>query len=116
LSVAFHSILFDDLHDGAGVDKGREPGFFRDLNLDQVVESVTAGREEYDLQLFFWRPLRSVGAITYRHEVFRDLEGTLLFGWVREFAVRMRSMREHLVQADKLRYRYQRSGGSSTPR
>src|SRR5581483_423953 len=88
---------------------GREaPEFFGDLNLDQIVASVTAGRDEYNLKPFFYAPLRSVEAICYRHEVMRDLENEALLGHVRTFSRKLRTMRESLAQADKLYYERQK--------
>ncbi len=85
-----------------------EPDYFADLNLDQVVASITAGREEYDLRPFFYTPLRSVDAVGYRHEVLRDLQARELSDCVGAFAARMRSMRANLAQAAELRHRHQR--------
>src|SRR6266508_2367648 len=104
--LRFHSILFDRPEDGA--DERAEPAFFSDLNLDQVVESITASRADYDLKPFFYTPLPDVDAVGYRHAVLRDLEKDAVFEAVRAFAQQMRSMREHLAQADKLHYRYQK--------
>src|SRR6266542_2226791 len=91
-----------------GADERAEPAFFSDLNLDQVVESITASRADYDLKPFFYTPLPDVDAVGYRHAVLRDLEKDAVFEAVRAFAQQMRSMREHLAQADKLHYRYQK--------
>lgn len=106
--MTFHSILFEQPEQRTAADQREAPGFFGDLNLDQVIESITATREEYRLKPFFCAPLRDVEAITYRHEIFRDLEDAGLWESIRSFAQRMRSMREHLAQADKLYYRYQK--------
>jgi DNA mismatch repair protein MutS len=85
-----------------------EPPFFRDLNLDQVCAGVTAGREQYDLAPFFRAPLSDAAAVQYRHEVLRDLEQQETARAVVGFAERMRTVRDSLAQARKLRYRYQK--------
>ncbi len=84
------------------------PDFFIDLNLDQIVEGITAGKQEYNLTPFFHVPLRDVDAILYRQEVMRDLEDRDVAGKVDAFAKNMRVMRQHLTQAKKLYYKYQK--------
>lgn len=106
--VRFHSILFDRTENSVDVNALEEPSFFADLNLDQVLESMTAGRAEYDLKPFFYAPLHDVATVEYRHEVLCDLEKREVFESVRAFAQTMRRMREHLAQAEKLHYEYQK--------
>jgi hypothetical protein len=106
--MRFHGILFDRPGRSAGPDVLEEPPFFADLNLDQVLQSMTRGREEYDLTPFFYTPLGNVAAVRYRHEVLRDLQKTAVFEAVESFAREMRGMREHLAQAEKLRYTHQK--------
>ena len=106
--MTFYSILYRDLANRPAREAVRAPAIFRDLNLDQIVAGVTAGREEYDLQPFFYTPLTDVDAIAYRHEVMRDLEQPGLFANIKAFAQAMRSVRQHLAQADKLRHQYQK--------
>ncbi len=107
LRVRFHSILFERPEDAVGADQSQEPPFFADLNLDQVLESMTAGRDEYQLKKFFYVPLHDTAAVRYRHDVLRDLEREPVLAAVQAFAGHMREMREHLTQARKLHYRYQ---------
>jgi len=108
-SMPFHSIMFDLFEIDADVEDQDTPSFFHDLNLDQIFQSVTAGRDEYNLKPFFSMPLNDVDAITYRHEIMRDLEGEALRGRVESFARNMKAMRRHLAQADELRYEYQKA-------
>ena len=82
--------------------------FFVDLNLDQIVAAITAGKEEYDLAPFFYAPLRDIDAVLYRHEVMRDLEDAGLLAQINSFAQALRSMRETLKQAEKRHYRRQK--------
>jgi DNA mismatch repair protein MutS len=104
----FRSILFDRTDGDAGVDGAEEPAFFVDLNLDQLLESMTEGRQEYQLEPFFYAPLHDVGTVHYRHEVLRDLERPVVLRSVHAFGEQMRTMREHLAQAEKLRYTHQK--------
>jgi DNA mismatch repair protein MutS len=97
------SVLFSE---PVEAERRPEPSFFADLNLDQVFSKVAAGREQYDLAPFFRIPLHDAAAVEYRHEVLRDLGNETTSKAVAEFAKRMRTVREGLAQARKLRYRY----------
>lgn len=108
MPTTFHSILFVNAEEGDKHEAPDAPDFFVDLNLDQVIDAITAGKDEYHLQPFFNAPLKDPDAIRYRHEVMQDLEDKVLFQHVESFAQKMRVMREHLAQADKLRHRYQK--------
>jgi DNA mismatch repair protein MutS len=107
-SAPFRSILFPESEIGTDVDGRQVPEFFTDLNLDQIVESITAGRVEYNLKPFFYTALSHIDAITYRYDILRDLDDQGLFGHVLSFAREMRKMRSHLAQADNLHYKYQK--------
>jgi len=105
-AAGFQSVLFES--PASGVDGLGEPDFFADLNLDQVVESVTAGRDQYNLKPFFFAPLHQVTAVRYRHEVLRDLEKPGVLEPIKRFARSMERMREHLGQVGKLHYQLQK--------
>jgi hypothetical protein len=104
--MRFESILFEQ--PGVGPGGPEEPDYFADLNLDQVLKSMTAGREQYDLAPFFCTPLHEADAVRYRHEVLRDLEKHEVLESVNGFAEKMRRMRQHLEQAQKLHYKLQK--------
>lgn len=105
--LGFRSILFHESEIGTDTNRQETPEFFGDLHLDQIIESITAGREEYDLKPFFKTPLHHVEAVEYRHQVFRDLQNPALFERIRSFAHEMQITRAHLAQAEKLHYKYQ---------
>jgi DNA mismatch repair ATPase MutS len=92
-AAAFQSTLFPDGNTLGEVD---EPDFFVDLNLDQAVERIVAGRDEYDLKPFFHSPLRDVETVVYRQQVFRDLEDADVSAAVRAFADEMKRTRNYL--------------------
>jgi DNA mismatch repair ATPase MutS len=52
--------------------------------------------------------LSDLDSVKYRHEVFQDLENNILFQHIESFAQKMRAMREYLVRANKLYYKYQK--------
>ncbi|MGW5115297.1 MutS-related protein [Streptomyces noursei] len=107
--MSFPSILFPTVDDEAAAAEAgqREPDYFPDLHLDQIVAALTEGREEYDLAPFFRARLRSVPAVLYRHEVFRDLQDDVLLAGLRHFAKQMSHVRDRLTRATWLRHRYQ---------
>jgi DNA mismatch repair protein MutS len=103
--MTFHSILFEKADD-IQKETPEAPAFFVDWNLDQIIDAVTASKQEYDLKPFFYTPLRDTDAIKYRHEVFRDLENKKLFEDIKSFSQKMHTMREHLAKGEKLYYKY----------
>lgn len=107
-TALFHSILFDRAAGREPPKLLEQPEYFADLHLDDVVASITAGREAYALAPFFYTPVRNVATIAYRQEVFRDLEDPALIDPLRSFAQDMLTVRTHLEHAAKVPYRYER--------
>ncbi len=106
--MRFHSILFDRPQESEDASGPTQPAFFADLNLDQVVESMTNGRDEYELDPFFYTPLHEAETVRYRQDVLRDLETRPVLESVTVFAQRMHTMRECIAFAGKLHYEYQK--------
>ena len=104
-TVIFHSVLFEGPHEGAKTATIKAPTFFGDLNLDQIIDAITADWKDYDLAPFYYTPLNDLDAIAYRQEVMQDLEDTILMQAVRSFSGQMRAMRQRLEQAKKLYYK-----------
>lgn len=107
-SPQFYSILFASPADRIGGDRLEAPEFFADLNCDQIVDAITAERDEYNLKPFFYACLPRIDAIQYRHEVMQDLERAPLYERVCSFAGKMRQVRGHLLQTKKMHYKEQR--------
>jgi DNA mismatch repair protein MutS len=84
------------------------PDYFVDLNLDQIVAAITAGADEYNLKPFFHEPLKQRDDIEYRHEVMRDFESDVVLRFVKSFAHKMKSMRQHLAWSAQMYYRVQK--------
>ena len=50
--MTFHSILNILSVEDAKAEMSEPPAYFGDLNLDQIVASITAGKQEYKLAPF----------------------------------------------------------------
>ncbi|MFZ2105968.1 MAG: DNA mismatch repair protein MutS [Roseiarcus sp.] len=106
--MAFHSILSEGVANRMQNETPAPPVFFVDLNLDQIIARITAGKEEYNLAPFFYRSLHDLCAINYRQEISRDLETNDLLIKIKSFAQKLHSMREIRLNCGKLHYKYQR--------
>jgi DNA mismatch repair protein MutS len=84
------------------------PEFFVDLNLDQIVETITAGKSEYNLKPFYFTPSHDLNTVHYRQEILRDFENDLLFEYIASFAQQMRETRGCLAQAANLSHPFQK--------
>ena len=108
--AAFGSILFPPAAQPPAEPPSQAPDFFADLNLDQIVDGVTAGRQQYELKPLFWAPLHDAAAIGYRQEVMRDLEDLPLREKIKSFSEQMIVMRRYLRMIPKLNHRHHRTG------
>ena len=106
--MAFHSILFENSAARLKEVTPESPAFFVDLNLDQIVDTITAGRNEYNLKPFFYTSMDDIRAIQYRHEIMQDLENDVLFAYIKSFSDKMRAVRLHITHAEMLYYKYQK--------
>lgn len=105
--MSFQSILFDTNESPVPELATGMPGFFPDLNLDQVVEVITAKKKDYQLAPFFYTPLKNNQTIDYRHAVMQELGNSVLFGNVQAFASGMVTVRGFLTRAGKAYYELQ---------
>lgn len=107
--MPFTSILFEKpedrpLHDQADAETR---DCITDLNLDQIIGAITANREEYHLEPYFYTHLTDVRTIAYRQEVMQDLEAQNLSATIGLFSHKMRTMRQYLDQEHKGCYKHQ---------
>ena len=94
LSMTFYSILFPGAKDPQATETAEAPAFFKDLNLNQVIDAITAGKEIYNLKPLFYTCEPDTDVIAYRHEVLHDLEGEELLKNLKSFAQEMLKMRD----------------------
>ncbi len=101
--MKFESILYESPEDRPAI-KPEMPDYFTDLNLDQIVDAATKGKQEYNLKSFFGTPLTSIRAIQYRQEIMRELERPEIAQIINTFARGMHNMRDCLSRGDRLYY------------
>jgi DNA mismatch repair protein MutS len=106
MTVEFRSILYPQPIE-PGSEPREAPDFFADLHLDRIVNEVTASFSDYDITAFYYAPLSDSDAISYRHEVMKDMELEPVAACVVSFTKSMRMMRSHLGVANDSHYKYE---------
>jgi len=108
-AMNFESILFDRTPGSIKEVTPEMPAFFVDLNLNQVIDAITTGRQEYNLKPFFYTPTHDVDTILYRQEVMQELDNTLMEN-IKSFAEQMVVLRRYLTMVEKLDFKNFREG------
>ncbi len=106
--MTFKSILFDQEYPMN--EPSEAPDCLGDLNLDQVIDYITAEKKEYNLKPFYYTPLHDPENIYYRQEVMRDLENPSLITCIDTFTEKMATMRRYLSLSEKLDFNYHKKG------
>ncbi len=58
--MTFQSILFPSSEDRLSKETLQVPDFSLDLNLNQIIDAITASKEEYNLKPFFYTSLHDI--------------------------------------------------------
>jgi DNA mismatch repair protein MutS len=88
-----------------------DTSFLSDLNLDQVIDSVAGDREERQLiSQLLSHPAADLDTVSYRHEVFRDLQDRASFQAAAQFTEQLSQARLRLEQLSKMNSAQQRQG------
>ena len=107
--MTFHSILYETEKNIID-DKLEAPGFFKDLNLGQVIDSITEGKKDYNLKPFFYSCFNDKRTIEYRQEIMRDLENEVISGYIKSFAKGISTIRNYISLTKNLEYKYHKEG------
>ena len=78
------------------------PEYFHDLNLDQVTSDIVSGFGFYELNEFYYHPLRDLSSINFRHQVFADLMDDDIFAAFNDFSIGLQRMRARIERSQKL--------------
>ena len=102
------SVLFSDADDRARAEAGGPPPYFADLNLDQLLDAITIGKENQYLKPFFLLPLGTKDAIEYRQGIMNDVDGKPLLGKLKTFNENFGKVRRSLDRWEKQLNMYER--------
>lgn len=108
--MTFYSIVFPTRAADPRAKPPAAPDCFSDLNLDQIVQGLTAGKHEYQLEPLLRTPLTAVKTVLYRQAVSRDLEDGQRLTAIKSFTQAMQKVRRHLKLIGELRYPHHQAG------
>ncbi len=100
--MQFYSILFDKNMKAKELSSSLD--FYRDLNLDQIIDTAVSYKKEYDFKKFFYTPLDDIQTITYRQEIVKDLQNSEFYLRVDEFCQEMLEIQRHQKLIKELDY------------
>lgn len=106
--MKYQSILFENNENNIADNHDREPAFFKDLNLDQIVHEILAGKEDFMLDAFFYQNLKDISSICYRQDIMKEVERPDLFNCLISFAGKMNRIKDYLGNCDEVHNPYQK--------
>ncbi len=86
--MAYFSVL--DLEQPEKTDVSR-PGFFRDLNLDQIVERIQLQSPKYNVLKMYYRFPVSASCAEYRRKIYEDIKRPEVYECLRSFSEGMQA-------------------------
>lgn len=97
--MVFKSILY--LSEYEETITNVEPCYFKNLNLDQIVGSITNEKSDYDLKSFFYSPLRHPETLNYRQSIIEDLANPDFFKTSEAFSEKIFALNNEFNQCVK---------------
>ncbi len=91
-------------------ENDQPPACFHDLNLDQVVDWVTASKQEYRLKPYYFTAVQDEATIRFRQEIVRDLLGETTLKKLQAFAEQMALVRRYRKLAAEIYHQNHREG------
>ncbi len=103
--MEYKSILFKNTPPAAS-----QPEYFKDLNINQIIETITASKKSYNLEPYFNTPLTSIPEIYYRHEIMKDFENMEILSKMNSFSREMELLFSRIDRTVKLQPGYYKKG------
>lgn len=103
--MAYFSILNLEPPD---TDKITMPGFFRDLNLDQIIDGIRLQSPQYDISEMYYRFPVSAACAEYRGAVYQDVKRPEIYECFQVFSRKMRGAADAAASRDAAKTGLQR--------
>lgn len=87
----------------------RNTRYMKDLNLDDIIDRLCWGKDEFKLKDVFENRLTDISQITYRQDVFRDLENEGINKELHQFVSDISNLKKNDESAQRCSYVHQRS-------
>ncbi len=94
----------------SAAESDQPPAYFSDLNLDQVVDWITASKQEYNLKPFYYAAVQDEETIRFRQEIVRDLLDETALRKMQAFAEQMVVFRRYQKLTGELYHPNHREG------
>ncbi|MFN7036259.1 MAG: DNA mismatch repair protein MutS, partial [Bellilinea sp.] len=94
----------------SAAESDQPPAYFSDLNLDQVVDWITASKQEYNLKPFYYAAVQDEETIRFRQEIVRDLLDETTLRKMQGFAEQMVIFRRYRKLSGELYHPNHREG------
>ncbi|GAP09138.1 mismatch repair ATPase [Bellilinea caldifistulae] len=102
-------LLYPSPQKAAGV-RDQPPAYFRDLNLDQIVDWITASKQDYDLKPDYYTAVQDEETIRFRQEIVRDLMTETTLIKMQTFAAQMVILRRYQKLSSEIDHQNHREG------
>ena len=98
----FYSIMFPTEERHGKPANSAEPDCFKDLNLNRIFDPILKGKKGFELETFFYTPLRDTETIVWRQEVLRDLEDDGLRALINGFSETVHDIKKYMDTARRV--------------
>jgi len=106
--MQFSSILFN--HNSRAEELSSALDFYKDLNLDQIIDAVISYKKEFDIKRYFYMPQISKEDTIYRQDIVKDLQIDRFYLKVDEFSNKILQIIQYRDMIKNLEYKEYKNG------
>ncbi len=96
-----------EITDNSDQYSSKVPAFFKDLNLDQIIEKIVLEDTDSILTETFYGLLQNKDEITYRQDIFKDLDKPVIYQSIMEFYSSISQVNQFIDYSEKANHTMQ---------